>query len=252
MLTNLEMNQNIADFIGKYCSKWNISVLKFAEKCNIPYMTMKRIMACSVQKIDVYTISRIALVTKTSIMEIIGIDNGDLELYKRISRATQHDRDVIVYVLDLMEKLHLSGKECREIPYSMLDYDRKSFLLECRFFSSDHLNFHQMKQITFRSTFSDGYIYFGFQLPNHYLAPKYYKDDILLIANKEPLPGDIGVFAFKNEGQFRIMFREINDTGTQRELLPVNGRGKKYILNMSDIHDRLNWIILGVVVGKVC
>lgn len=252
MLTNLEMNQNIADFIGEYCTKWNISILKFAEKCNIPYMTMKRIMACSVQKIDIYTISRISLVTKTSIMEIIGIDNGDLELYKRISRASQYHRHIIIYALDLLEKLHLSGKECREIPYSTLDYDQKSFLLDLRFLSFDNFNFKQMKHITFRSTFSDGYLYFGFQLPNHYLAPKYYKDDILLIANKEPIHGDIGVFAFKNEGHFRIFFRIIDDMGSKRELLPVNGRGKKYILDMNDIHDRLNWIILGVVVGKVC
>lgn len=251
MLTNLEMNQNIADFIGTYCSKWNISTLKFAEKCNIPYMTMKRIMACNVQKIDVYTISRIAQVTKTPIMEILGINNGDLTLYKRISMASPHDKQVIIYVMNILEKLHISGKECREIPFADLDYDRKSFLLEPSLFSTDRLNINQMKHITFRSTFSEGYVYFGFRLPTNHLYPHYYKGDILLVANKEPIHGDIGAFAFKNEGCFRVIFRKVNDKENLRELLPINGRGKTYAIDTDNILDLMNWVTLGVVVGMV-
>lgn len=251
MLTNLEMNQNIADFIGKYCTKWNISILKFAEKCAIPYMTMKRIMDCNVQKIDVYTISRIAQTTKTPIMEILGIDDEDLGLYKRISMASDHDKQIITYVLTILEKLHVSGKECREIPFADLDYDRKSFLLEPSLFSSDYLNFNQMNHITLRSTFSEGYTYFGFRLPNNHLSPLYYKGDVLLVANKEPIHGDIGAFAFKNEGRYRIIFRKLNDKGPLRELLPITGRGKKYVINTESILDLMNWVILGVVVGMV-
>lgn len=251
ILTNLEMNQNIADFIGNYCTKWNISASKFSEKCNIPYMTTKRILACNVKKIDIYTIFRIAQTTRTPIMEILGAPSDYPELYKRISHVSSHDKDILTNVLNILEKLHISGNECREIPYTDLNFDRKSYFLESRLFHSDGLDYSQMEKIAFRSTFAKGMIYYGFRLPNNALHPYYLKGNILLVMNDEPADGETGVFAWKEEGYIRIIFRKIHENGRYTELLPVNGRGRKYIIDNEDVTDLMNWVKLGVVVGII-
>lgn len=251
ILTNLEMNQNIADFIGSYCTKWNISISKFAEKCNIPYMTMKRIMACTVQKIDVYTISRIAEVTRTPIMEILGMANENLDLYKRFFYASPHERMVITNLLNILEKLHISGNECREIPYTDLNFDKKSYLMDVRLFRDEWLDISKMERITFRSSFAEGFHYFGFCLPDNRLHPHYHKGNILLAVNGEPAEGETGIFAWKEEGYVRLIFRKVHYRGQFLELLPVTGRGRKYTIDTENVTELMKWVIIGVVVGII-
>lgn len=250
-MTNLEVNRNIADFIGSYCSKWNISVSKFADKCGIPYMTLKRIIACNVQKIDVYTIVCIAEATKTPIMEILEVNHENLDLYKRISYITPHDRLVLTYLLNTLEKLHISGSECREIPYALLKSDKKGYLFDSPPFSEDRLDFSKMERITFRSSFSEGFLYFGFQLPDNRLYPYFYKDTILLAVNDDPAEGEIGAFAWKDEGFIRLIFRRVHFKDRFMELLPIAGRGRKYSIDTENVSDLMKWVPLGVVVGII-
>ena len=80
---NREINQNVSDFIGNYCSKWNLSVSRFAEKCGIPYMTVKR-SSPAMCRIDIYTILCIARAHPHPHQEILGDESENLELYKRI------------------------------------------------------------------------------------------------------------------------------------------------------------------------
>lgn len=248
---NLEINKNISDFIGEYCSRWNISVAKFAERCNIPYMTVKRIMACDVQKIDVCTVLKIAQLTKAPIMEIVGMTGENLELYKRIFNISSHDRNIITAILNILEKLHISGKECREIPFTDLSYDKKSYLLDVKLFSCDRLDFDQMDKLTFRSSFLEGMVYFGFRVPDNRMNPVYFKGEVLLVLNDDPAEGEIGAYAWKEEGYVRLIFRRIKERGRFTELLPLTGRGRKYIIDNDSMTDLMNWVKIGVVKGVI-
>ena len=250
-MTNLEINRNIADFIGGYCAQWNLSASKFAEKCDVPYMTIKRILACNVQKIDVCTVIRIAQATRSSIMEILKIENEYPGRYRRFTCAASRDRDVILSVMDVLEKLHLSGNECREIPYMDLAYDRASFLIDASLFRSDGLDTEKMEKITFRSSFSQGMSYYGFRLPNYSLHPYFLKGNTLLVINAEPQDGEIGAYAWKDQGYVRLIFRRVKENGHLIELLPINNLGRKYTIDKDNITDMLNWVRIGVVVGVV-
>ena len=251
VLTNLEMNQNIADFIGSYCTQWNISAAKFAEKCGIPYMTIKRIMACNVQKIDVYTITCIAESTKTPIMEILGLDRENLNLYKRITYASSHDKTVIHHLMNILEKLHISGDECREIPFTALQTDKKSYIIDYHLFTGYQLDLSRMERISYRSTFAEGLVYFGFQIPDNRLHPYYHKGNILLVVNDDPLEGEVGVFAWKEEGYIRLVFQKVHQNDRFLELLPITGRGKKYSIDTENVSELMRWIPIGVVVGII-
>ncbi|MDO5346742.1 MAG: hypothetical protein Q4E91_13505 [Lachnospiraceae bacterium] len=250
-MTNLEINKNISDFIGAYCNKWNLSVAKFAERCNIPYMTIKRIVACSVQKIDVYTVIRIAHATHTPLMEILGVDTENLELYKRITYLTDYDKNIISSILDILEKLHISGRENREIPYTDLDYDKTSYLLDSRLVCPDSLDYSKMKKVTFRSTFSEGMTYCGFRLPDNRLNPYYFKGDILLIQNSEPMEGETGAFLWKEDGFTRLIFSKVHQNGRYTELQPLNGLGRTYRIDNENVADLINWLKIGVVAGII-
>ena len=250
-MTNLEMNQNIANFIGNYCTKWNVTVSKFAEKCNIPYMTIKRIMSCNVQKIDVYTITKIAEATRSPIPEILGIYNKNMELYKRIGCSTSYDKQIIINLLNILEKLHISGSEGREIPFADLKQDKKSYILDNKLLSSDKLDFSKMEHIAFRSSFAEGFIYFGFRLPDNQLHPHFHKNDILLAVNDDPAEGEIGIFAWKEEGYIRLIFRKVQYKQHLLELLSITGRGTKYTIDTEDMAQLMKWVVLGVVVGVI-
>lgn len=251
ILTNLEMNQNIAEFIGSYCTKWNLSISKFADKCGISYMVVKRIMAGTVMKIDVYTIMRISEITRTPIMEILGIDRENLDLYKRISHASSHDKRIITHLMNTLEKLHVSGKECREIPCLSLISDRKSYLLDGSLFSDHHLDYSKMERITYRSSFAEGFIYMGFHLPDNRLHPCFHRGDALLVMNDDPAEGEIGAFAWKDEGYIRLIFRHIHRNGRFVELLPIAGRGRSYVIDTENMSDLMNWVTIGVVTGII-
>lgn len=250
-MTNLEINKNISDFIGAYCNKWNISVAKFAERCNIPYMTVKRIVACSVQKIDVYTVVRIAHATHTPLMEILGVDIENLELYKRITYLTDYDKNIISCVLDILEKLHISGRENREVPFSDLGYDKTSYLLDSTLVCPDSLDYSKMKKVTFRSTFSEGMTYCGLRLPDNRLNPYYFKGDILLIQNSEPMEGETGAFIWKEDGLIRLIFSKVHQNGRYTELRPINGLGRTYRIDNENVADLINWVKIGVVAGVI-
>lgn len=251
MLVNHEINQNVSDFIGNYCSKWNLSIAKFAEKCDIPYMTVKRIIALDVKKIDVYTILRIARATRTPIMEILGDHSENLELYKRISHISDYDRTVLTNVLNVLEKLHISGRECREIPYTDLKYDRTSYLLDPDLLRGDRLDDSRMEKLSFRSSFQEGMSYFGFRLPDNRMSPRYVKGNILLVLNDEPSDGEIGVYAWKDEGYIRLIFRQVREEGRYTKLLPLAGRGRTYVIDNENVADLMNWVKLGVVTGVI-
>lgn len=250
-MTNLEINKNISDFIGAYCNKWNISVAKFAERCSIPYMTVKRIVACSVQKVDVYTIIRIAYATHTPIMEILGVDNENLELYKRITYLSDYEKNIISCVLDILEKVPISGTENKEIPFSDLEYDKTSYLIDPGLICPDSLDYSKMKKMTFRSSFCEGMTYCGFRLPDNRLNPYYFKGDILLIQNSEPMEGETGAFIWKDEGYIRLIFRKVHQNGRYTELQPINSRGQTYRIDNENVADLINWVKIGVVVGII-
>lgn len=251
ILTNLEINQNISDFIGAYCNKWNLSIAKFAERCSIPYMTIKRIVSCSVQKIDVYTIIRIAQATHTPVMEILKIDTEHLELYKRITYLTDYDQMIISSVLDVLEKLHISGRENREIPFTDLDFDKTSYLLDPALICPDSLDYSKMKKVTCHSTFAEGMMYCGLRLPDNRLNPYYFKGDILLIQNSEPWEGETGAFIWKEDGFIRLIFRKVHQSGRYTLLQPLNGLGRTYRIDNDNVADLINWIKLGTVAGII-
>ena len=251
MLVNREINQNVSDFIGNYCSKWNLSVSRFAEKCGIPYMTVKRILSCDVQKIDIYTILCIARATRTPIMEILGDESENLELYKRISHISEYEKTILTNVLNIIEKLHVSGKECREIPCIDLLSDGISYLLDPDRLSGHRLNFDRTETISFRSSFAEGMSYFGFRLPDNRMSPLYLKGHILLIRNDDPEDGDIGAYAWKDEGRVRMVFRRVKEEDRYTKLLPLTGRGRTYSIDNDSVADLTHWVKLGVVTGTI-
>ena len=89
---------------------------RFAEKCGIPYMTVKRILSCDVQKIDIYTILCIARATRTPIMEILGDESENLELYKRISHISEYEKTILTNVLNILEKTSCLRKRMQGDP----------------------------------------------------------------------------------------------------------------------------------------
>ena len=246
-----ETNRNVAAYIGGYCSKWNISLNKFADKCGIPYMTIKRIMAEEVQKIDVSTVLRIAEATHSPLMEVLGVNTQNLELYRRIANISDYDRDVLLFLLTMLEKIRVSGRENRQIPCTCLLSDRKGYFLDENSFCSDCLDYSRMQKLSFRSSFEEGISYFGFRLPDNRLSPRFFQNDILLISGMEPSDGDLGVFAWKEEGCVRIIFRIIRNEGRFTRLLPINGRGKTYTIDNEDVSSLLCWVRLGVVTGMI-
>ncbi|MDD2959088.1 MAG: hypothetical protein PHE06_11040 [Lachnospiraceae bacterium] len=250
-MTNLEMNKNIADYIGVYCSQQNMSISKFSEKCGIPYMTMKRIMACNVQKIDVYTVTRIAAATHASITELLGIHNENQELYKRLGRATPYNRQVIASILDMLDQLSNSGEEQRDIAYVDLTNDKISYLLETRYLKTEGLDYDQMQKISFRSTFQYGMEYCAFRLPDNALHPFYHKGSLLLVRREDPGDGDIGAFVWRDEGYIRMIFRRIRKNGRYTELYPITDRGRTYIIDTENIASMMKWVKVGIVVGVI-
>lgn len=250
-MTNLEIAKNISEHIGNYCSHWNLPLTRFAVKSDIPYMTLKRIMACSVQKIDINTVLKIAAATNSEIAEVIGVDMAYLDFYKTFASTPDYNKEILLQMLDLLERFRYSGQEHRLIPFTDLYQDREGYIISPELITSDGVDLSRMEKTTMNSNFEEGITYMGLRLPDDRLTPYFYQGEILLIRNCDPMENDIGVYAYRSEGYVRILIRKVKLDGDFTVLLPITGRGREYKFNHTRVLDYVNWVKLGIVAGVV-
>ena len=65
------------------------------------------------------------------------------------------------------------------------------------------------------------------------MSPLYLKGHILLIRNDDPEDGDIGAYAWKDEGRVRMVFRRVKEEDRYTKLLPLTGRAEHTVLIMT-------------------
>ncbi|MBQ0065735.1 MAG: helix-turn-helix transcriptional regulator [Firmicutes bacterium] len=86
------------------------------------------------------------------------------------------------------------------------------------------------------------------EILNNHFHPTYHLNDILLIAQRPPRDGDIGLFI---EKETRKMFIRVFKMESPRKLIPVSDSGRIIEVDEKDIEDMNKWIKFGVVVSKM-
>lgn len=104
------------------------------------------------------------------------------------------------------------------------------------------------ESLTIGRRFSWQNISCGIKITTNHLHPAYFKGDVLLIENRPPRDGDVGIFIFKPSG--RAFIRRFKQT-MPVALEPITGYGETFYVNPDSPAEMSQWIKFGVVISKV-
>lgn len=87
----------------------------------------------------------------------------------------------------------------------------------------------------------------GLKVTTNHMHPAYVKGDVLLMENRPPRDGDVGLFLFKPSG--RAFIRKYHQTNPV-ELEPITNFGETFRINPNSPSEMSCWLKFGVIVSK--
>lgn len=210
---------------------WSVKTL--SDKSNIPYETLKKLLARKIENTSIHNIIKIASAFHCNVDDLIGSYGETMDSASSGSKPTKFFRKYF-------NEIDNSLGTCINIPQSSCIpvIDPASNALTTALDDTSKLD---MLDISSYPPHIVQEVDYGIIVSSFCYHPAYYNRDILLVSKKRfPLPGETAIFLHHGELYIRI-FSPVHGYII---LESVNGIGPDI-----KIHDFSDWIIRGYVVG---
>lgn len=205
---------------------------EWAAKLGMSLSSYKRLLSGETSKVDFMFFERVYSATGRVMAELCGAHPIDVNLINK-TRALPPQQ--LAFVKSLIDFEAALAADCVTVlvPVGNLDdgmvYDSANF-----------------EAIEVRAGLPD--VNCGIRITSNHLHPVYHSGDVLLISNRAPRDGDVGIFI--RTDTHRAYVRHFKQ-GRPCLLLPVNGRGESFEVDPFDHADMDKWFKFGVVVSKL-
>ena len=220
-----------------------LSQKEFADQIGMSLSSYKRFLAHEHSKLDIYTLYKIIAVTGLTFTELCDDSTSKaavLKKYKNLSDTQQAFIDTLIsFENDFKPEPGSTAEDY--IPMILPTGDATDGMIW------DSATFEKINVADYRSRFGKD-IHCAIRIDSQHLNPAYVKGDTLLICRRPPRDGDIGVFINKDDG--RAYLRKYRQTDPE-QLLPINGLGDTFKIDLSSPVDLEKWIFFGYVLTKM-
>lgn len=241
-MTRLELLKQFSENLERERISLGLSQMQMAEKLELSLSTYKRIATNSTEKVDVYVLYKLYLLTGKLAYEFTNLSNPYLDLKKKIRNMSPSQISFIDSLVDFENAFAGSHEDAEEyvtvyIPTGNME-DGMVY---------DSTNVTKVKIPDYRQKYGSR-ISCGIQITSNHLHPVYNRGDILLIAKSPVRDGDTGVFINKENGCAYI--RKFFQTSPCR-MEPVNQYGETFYVDSANKAEMEKWIKFGFVIAKV-
>lgn len=204
-----------------YNNGWTIQ--KFSEKAQLPYESVKKIMAGKINNPSIYTLIKISKAFGCGIDYLVGIESEfGISSANLPPRAFTLLREIANFEIYLHEHNQSGNKVTTIVPTGTI---RDGMLFDSIFLESTDISAY--------TNYFNNIIMCGVKIIGRELHPTYLNDDILLIGrDRFPNNGEIGIFILDNKAYIRKYI--VSD---HVSLIPINAAGTPIeITNIDEVH----------------
>lgn len=241
-MTRLEMNKQFADNLEIERVRLGLTQKQMAQKLELSLSAYKRIITCTTDKIDLYVMYKVYLLTGKLAYEFTSVTDPYLELKKKIMDMSPSQIAFIDGLVDFEKSFHDSHDDYDDyitvyIPTGNME-DGMTY---------DSANVEKFKMPSCRKKYGDQ-VSCGIKITSNHLHPVYNKGDLILISKRPIRDGDTGIFINRENGCAYL--RKFYQTSPCK-LEPINDYGETFYVNSEVKEDMDKWIKFGCVVAKV-
>lgn len=241
-MTREEMIKRFALNIERERFKRGLSQAQMANKLEMSLASYKRLITCSVEKIDLYTVYRLYQLTGKLAYEFLDISETNLNVKSKIANLSPSQLSFIDGLIEFEKSFALENPDYEDyvtvyVPTGNMEdgmiYDTSSV---------EKLNVANYKEKY------GNLIHCGLKITSNHLHPAYNKGDVLLICRQTIRDGDTGVFINRNTGCAYV--RKFYQT-SPCSLEPISSYGETIYVDDKNPADNTRWIKFGYVITKV-
>lgn len=241
-MTHLELSRQFADSLERERIRLGYSQKQMADKLELSLSAYKRIITYTTEKIDLYVIYRLYMLTGKLAYEFTSITDPYLETKRKIMALTPSQLSYIEALVDFENAFRDSHSDYEDyvtvyIPTGNME-DGMIY---------DSANVTKVRIPDFRNKYGSR-VSCGIQITSNHLHPVYNKGDVLLLSKRPIRDGDTGIFVNKENGCAYI--RKFHQTSPCR-LEPVNEYGETFYVDSSNKEEMNKWIKFGCVLSKL-
>ena len=220
-----------------------LSQAQMAQKLDMSLASYKRLITCSVERIDLYTAYRLYHLTGKLAYEFLDVsDNSVLDIKRKIVGLSPSQLSFIDGLIEFEKNFANTHSDYEDyitvyIPTGNME-DGMIY---------DTSNVEKLNVSSYRERYGN-IIHCGIKITSNHLHPAYNKGDVLLICRQTIRDGDTGVFINKNTGCAYV--RKFYQTSPCR-LEPISSYGETILVDDKNPADMNRWIKFGYVITKV-
>ena len=236
------MNEKFAENIEKERVHLGLTQKQMANELDLSLSAYKRIITCSTEKIDLYVIYKLYLLTGKLAYEYTEISDMYLDLKKKIMGLSPSQISYIDALIDFEKsfaELHTDFDDYVTVYVPTGNMEDGMIY--------DSASIEKVNIASYRKKYGSR-ISCGVKITSNHLHPVYNRGDILLISKTTIRDGDTGIFINQETGCAYI--RKFYQTSPCR-LEPVNGCGETFYVDSNNVEEMSKWIKFGCVISKI-
>lgn len=241
-MTKQELNDQFALHLEQERVSLGLTQKQMADKLELSLSAYKRIINGENDKIELFVLYKLYLLTGKLMYEFTGISDPYLELKKKIMNLSPSQLSYIEGLVDF-EKAFADANEDFEDYVTV--YVPTGNMEDGMVYDSS--NVEKVKVSSLKKRYKEQ-LSCGIRITSNHLHPTYNKGDILLISRRPIRDGDTGIFLNKENGC--VYVRKFYQTSPCR-LEPVSGYGETFYVDSDDPVEMDKWIKFGCVIAKV-
>lgn len=236
------MNEKFAENIEKERVHLGLTQKQMANELDLSLSAYKRIITCSTEKIDLYVIYKLYLLTGKLAYEFTETSDMYLDLKKKIMGLSPSQISYIDALIDFEKsfaELHADFDDYVTVYVPTGNMEDGMIY--------DSASIEKVNIASYRKKYGSR-ISCGVKITSNHLHPVYNRGDILLISRTTIRDGDTGIFINKETGCAYI--RKFYQTSPCR-LEPVNEYGEIFFVDSNSVEEMSKWIKFGCVISKI-
>lgn len=240
-----EIVENFAYNIERLRNELGYSQDKMASLLDVSSSTYRRIINLETTKIDIFTITRLYQISHKFAFQFSQKEYENdslLRVAAKLSECNENELKDIENYIRFRKQLSFNekNKEKKVILYHPIGDLSDNMIFNS--FSIDEIDISKCP------SYIQKQVDCALEIPTNHFHPTYHLHDILLISQRPPKDGEIGLFIHK---ETYMMYIRVFKMESPRKLVPISDTGKVIEVNEKDINDMNQWIKFGVVVTKL-
>lgn len=241
-MTKTEAHRNFIDNLEKERIGLGLTQSQMAAALDISLSGYKKIIAGETNKLDLFLGEQLCTLTGKFLPELFGKSTPAIRHMRSFKQLTKSQQSFIEGIIDFELKFQQHTKNREEfitVFTPMGNFDDGMLW--------DSANIDKVNAAPYIEKFGE-LIDCGIRVTSNNLHPVYHSGDILLICQKPPRDGDIGIFI--NRETCRAYVRKFRQTNPC-QLIPINDTGRTFYIDSNSEKDMAPWIKFGYVLCKM-